>query len=138
MKKKFTISTKDKKEWTTFTDNLKNIKNKDEFIEDENTKNKKTLKLDLHGFSLKDANNSVKNFIEDAHRKNFKKLLIITGKGLRSKVNDDTYRSTKMNVLKDSVPQYIKENADLSEKIKKITEANQKDGGEGAFYIYLK
>ena len=138
MKKKFTISTKDKKEWTTFTDNLKNIKNKDEFIEDENTKNKKTLKLDLHGFSLKDANNSVKNFIEDAHRKNFKKLLIITGKGLRSKVYDDPYRSTKMNVLKDSVPQYIKENADLSEKIKKITEANQKDGGEGAFYIYLK
>ena len=101
MKKKFTISTKDKKEWTTFTDNLKNIKNKDEFIEDENTKNKKTLKLDLHGFSLKDANNSVKNFIEDAHRKNFKKLLIITGKGLRSKVYDDPYRSTKMNVLKD-------------------------------------
>ena len=138
MKKKFTISTKDKKEWTTFTDNLKNIKNKDEFIEDENTKNKKTLKLDLHGSSLKDANNSVKNFIEDAHRKNFKKLLIITGKGLRSKVYDDPYRSTKMNVLKDSVPQYIKENADLSEKIKKITEANQKDGGEGAFYIYLK
>ena len=138
MKKKFTISTKDKKEWTTFTDNLKNIKNKDEFIEDENTKNKKTLKLDLHGFSLKDANNSVKNFIEDAHRKNFKKLLIITGKGLRSKVYDDPYRSTKMNVLKDSVPQYIKENAYLSEKIKKITEANQKDGGEGAFYIYLK
>jgi DNA-nicking Smr family endonuclease len=138
MKKKFTISTKDKKEWTTFTDNLKNIKNKDEFIEDENIKNKKTLKLDLHGFSLKDANNSVKNFIEDAHRKNFKKLLIITGKGLRSKVYDDPYRSTKMNVLKDSVPQYIKENADLSEKIKKITEANQKDGGEGAFYIYLK
>ena len=138
MKKKFTISTKDKKEWTTFTDNLKNIKNKDVFIEDENTKNKKTLKLDLHGFSLKDANNSVKNFIEDAHRKNFKKLLIITGKGLRSKVYDDPYRSTKMNVLKDSVPQYIKENADLSEKIKKITEANQKDGGEGAFYIYLK
>ena len=138
MKKKFTISTKDKKEWTTFTDNLKNIKNKDEFIEDENTKNKKTLKLDLHGFSLKDANNSVKNFIEDAHRKNFKKLLIITGKGLRSKVYDDPYRSTKMNVLKDSVPQYIKENADLSEKIKKITEAIQKDGGEGAFYIYLK
>ena len=138
MKKKFTISTKDKKEWTTFTDNLKNIKNKDEFIEDENNKNKKTLKIDLHGFSLKDANNSVKNFIEDAHRKNFKKLLIITGKGLRSKVYDDPYRSTKMNVLKDSVPQYIKENADLSEKIKKITEANQKDGGEGAFYIYLK
>ena len=138
MKKKFTISTKDKKEWTTFTDNLKNIKNKDEFIVEENIKNKKTLKLDLHGFSLKDANNSVKNFIEDAHRKNFKKLLIITGKGLRSKVYDDPYRSTKMNVLKDSVPQYIKENADLSEKIKKITEANQKDGGEGAFYIYLK
>ena len=138
MKKKFTISTKDKKEWTTYIDNLKNIKNKDEFIVEENIKNKKTLKLDLHGFSLKDANNSVKNFIEDAHRKNFKKLLIITGKGLRSKVYDDPYRSTKMNVLKDSVPQYIKENADLSEKIKKITEANQKDGGEGAFYIYLK
>ena len=138
MKKKFTISTKDKKEWTTFIDNLKNIKNKDKFIVEENIKNRKTLKLDLHGFSLKDANNSVKNFIEDAHRKNFKKLLIITGKGLRSKVYDDPYRSTKMNVLKDSVPQYIKENADLSEKIKKITEANQKDGGEGAFYIYLK
>ena len=138
MKKKFTISTKDKKEWTTFTDNLKNIKNKDEFIVDENIKNKKTLKLDLHGFSLKDANNLVKNFIEDAHRKNFKKLLIITGKGLRSKVYDDPYRSTKMNVLKDSVPQYIKENTDLSKKIKKIAEANQKDGGEGAFYIYLK
>ena len=138
VKKRFTISTKDKKTWTSFLDNLKNIENKDKLLLGDNIQNKSILKLDLHGFSLDEANNSVKNFIEAAHEKKFKKLLIITGKGLRSKVYDDPYRSTKMNVLKDSVPEYIKKNVNLSEKIKKITEASQQDGGEGAFYIYLK
>ena len=138
MKKKFAASSKDKKEWSSFTSNLKNVYNKDEYIKKKDTENKKILKLDLHGLALDEANQSVKKFINNASRRQYKKLLVVTGKGLRSKVYNDPYRSEKMHVLKYSVPEFIKNNEDLSTKIKRISEADIKDGGEGAFYIFLK
>ena len=99
---------------------------------------RKTKKLDLHGFSLSDANKNVKKFIINEYKNGNKKLLIVTGKGLRSKVYDDPYRSQKMNTLKNSVPEFIKNDQDLIEKISRISQASLKDGGDGAFYIYLK
>ena len=138
MKKKFSTTSKDKKDWIAYTKNLGNIPNKDIGLEDENNSIETIKKLDLHGYSLRNANKMVKDFIIKSFDQKRKKLLIVTGKGLRSKIYDDPYRSEKMNILKNSVPDYIKNDEELNFIVKNIKEANLKHGGEGAFYIFLK
>ena len=138
MKKKYSVTSQDKKEWTTFTKRLENIYDKDaDFIKLDTAVNK-TRRLDLHGLSLNQANKIVKKFIIESFEVGYKKLLIITGKGLRSKVHKNPYLSEQMNVLKHAVPEFIKNDEDISEKISRISTADLKDGGEGAFYIFFK
>lgn len=137
MKKKSFLTSKDKKDWLNFIKQPKNLHDKDSFVEKNNIK-KEIRKLDLHGQTLDQANLAVKKFIEQSFQDKVGKLIIITGKGLRSKVDNDPYRSKKMNILKYSIPEYIKNNIELNNKISTISEANLKDGGEGAFYIFLK
>ena len=138
MKKKYSVTLKDKKAWTAFTENLENIYNKDEDFHKQSTTLNKIRRLDLHGLSLDKANETVKKFIIESFENGYKKLLIITGKGLRSKVHKNPYLSEQMNVLKSSVPEFIKNDEDLFEKISRISTADLKDGGEGAFYIFFK
>ena len=138
MKKKYTITSKDRKDWLTFIKHLENIYDKDDEFKKPRTTINKIKKLDLHGFSLSVANKIVKKFIIESFNVGYKKLLIVTGKGLRSKVYNDPYRSEKMSVLKYSVPEYIKNNEDLFNKITKISTADRSDGGEGAIYVFLK
>ena len=138
MKKKVFVSSKDKQDWLEFTKNLSNLPNKDLDFPNYSKKKKLVKKIDLHGSSLSEANKIVKNFINDSYELGYSKLIVITGKGSRSKVYDDPYKSEKMSVLKYSVPEYINKNSSLSNKIISITEADRKDGGEGAFYIFLR
>ena len=138
MKKKYPVTSQDKKEWTTFTKRLENIYDKDTDFIKQNTTENKIRRLDLHGLSLNQANKIVKNFIIESFEGGYKKLLIITGKGLRSKVHRNPYLSEQMSVLKYSVPEFIKNDGDLFDKISRISKSNLKDGGEGAFYIFLK
>ena len=138
MKKKYSATTTDKKDWIAFTKQTDRLYDKDSNLVKRNTENNKIQKLDLHGFSLNEANKIVKKFINKSFRNGYKQLLIITGKGLRSRVYKNPYLSKQMNVLKYSVPEFIKNDEDLFEKISKISNANLKDGGEGAFYIFLK
>ena len=138
MKKKYPATPKDKKDWITFTERLENVYDKDtDFVKQSTTLNK-IRRLDLHGLSLDKANETVKKFIIESFENGYKKLLIITGKGLRSKVRNNPYLSEQMNVLKHSVPEFIKNDEDLFKKIRKISTADLKDGGEGAFYIFLR
>ena len=138
MKKKYPVTPKDKKDWIAFTKRLENVHNKDDdFIKQNNNANR-IKRLDLHGLSLNQANKIVKKFIEQSFELGYKKVLIITGKGSRSKIYDDPYRSKKMNTLRYSVPEYIKNEEDFCNKISGISEADLKDGGEGAIYVYLK
>ena len=138
MKKKYPVTPKDKKDWIAFTKRLENIYDKDiDFIKQNTTVNK-IRRLDLHGLSLDQANKIVKKFIIESFEDGYKKLLIITGKGSRSKIYKNPYRSEQMNSLKYSVPEFIKNKGDLFEKINKISTADLKDGGEGAFYIFLR
>ena len=138
MKKKYTVTSKDQKDWIVFTKHLENIYDKDaDFIKENNTANK-TKRLDLHGFSLNQANKIVKKFVIESFENGYKKLLIITGKGLRSKAHKNPYLSEQMSVLKHSVPAFIRNDEDLVRKISRISTADLKDGGEGAFYIFLK
>jgi len=137
VKKFFSLSLEDKIEWTKFTKQPLNVYDKDSSFLNKN-KNKKVRKLDLHGYGLSEANQLAKKFIEKSFTDGIQQLIVITGKGLRSKINKDPYRSKKMNILKNSIPEYIKNNIELKNKISKISQASLKDGGEGAIYIFLK
>ena len=138
MKKKYSASPKDKKDWINFTEQLKDISVKDADFLPANQKINKVRKLDLHGYSLDDANKEVKKFIIESFNQNYKNLLIVTGKGSRSKSYDNPYISENLSVLKNSIPEYIKNNENLNSIVKKIIRADRKDGGEGAINIFLK
>ena len=138
MKKKYPVSSKDKKDWTDFTKQVGNISVKEDDFLEENWQINKVRKLDLHGYSLDDANKAVKKFITESFDKGYNKLLVVTGKGLRSKSYDNPYISENLSVLKNSVPEYIKNNENLNSIISKIARADQQDGGEGAINIFLK
>ena len=138
MKKKYFASSKDKKDWADFTKQMSNISVKESDFLEENQQKIKVRKLDLHGYSLDNANKVIKKFIIESFNKRYNKLLIVTGKGLRSKSYDNPYASKNLSVLKNSVPEYIKNDENLNSIINKITQADQKDGGEGAINIFLK
>ena len=138
MKKKYSSSSKDKKDWADFTKQVGNISVKEDDFLEENRQINKVRKLDLHGYSLDNANKVVKKFIIESFDKGYNKLLVVTGKGLRSKSYDNPYISENLSVLKNSVPEYIKNNENLNSIISKIIQADQQDGGEGAINIFLK
>ena len=114
------------------------ISPKESDLSKENIEINKVKKLDLHGSSLVEANKIVKKFIIESFNNGYKKLLVITGKGLRSKSYNNPYVSEKLNVLRYSVPEFIKNDENLNTKISRISKAEIKDGGEGAIYIFLK
>ena len=130
------ISEKDQKDWEGFISKNESLPIKDdEFIK----KNiPETLTFDLHGYSLDEANIKVKDIIFNSYETGIKKLVLITGKGIHSQNEKDPYVSKDLGILKNSVPEYIKSNVQLMNKINDIVDADIKDGGGGAFYIYLK
>jgi len=138
VKKKYFVTSKDKKDWVDFTKQIGNISPKQADLSRENIEINKVQKLDLHGFSLNESNKIVKKFVIESFNRGYKKLLVVTGKGLRSKSHNNPYLSEKLSVLKYSVPDYIKNDENLSNKINRISTADIKDGGEGAIYIFLK
>ncbi len=138
MKKKYSVSPKDKNDWINFTKKMDNILVKEDDFLQENKEKNKIRRLDLHGYSLEDANRLVKKFITESFNKNYRKLLIVTGKGSRSKSYDNPYVSKNLNILKNSIPEYIKNDESLNFIINKVTQAERKDGGEGAINVYLK
>ena len=138
MKKKYVTPSKDKKDWIDFTKKMDNIHVKKEDLAEQNIEMNRIKKLDLHGFSLIEANKKVKKFIIESFDNGYKKLLIVTGKGLRSKSYDNPYVSEQLSVLKYAIPEYIKNDENLNYKISKITQADPQEGGEGAISIFLK
>ena len=130
------ISNKDKKDWDKFINSNEKIPDKD--FKNIEKKNIKIRSIDLHGFTLDEANKTIENFINKAFSENINKLIIVTGKGLHSKNEKDPYVSKELGILKYSVPEFISNNASLMSMINEITDAKIEDGGAGAFYIYLK
>ena len=130
------ISDKDKKDWEDFLLNDEKLPNKD--LSHKEKKRKRINTFDLHGYSLEEANNKIRNLIHEAYMNEISKLIIVTGKGLHSQNEKDPYVSKDFGILKHSVPEYIKSNQELMEMINGIENANVQDGGSGAFYIYLK
>ena len=130
------ISDKDKKDWENFINSKEKIQSKD--IKFKNKKTFKTRSIDLHGYTLDEANKTVENFINKSFSENINKLIVVTGKGLHSNNEKDPYVSKDLGILKYSVPEFITNNLALMNKINEIKDAKIEDGGEGAFYIYLK
>ena len=133
MKKK--LSNKDLTDWKNFVESNEKIQNKDNFKDQIKFKTEATI--DLHGFSLDQANSIAEKFINDCFDKKVLKLNIITGKGLRSKVDKNPYQSKDLGILKYSVPEFIKSNTDLMKIIKKIDDQVD-DKNSGFFSVFLK
>ena len=130
------ISEKDKKDWENFVSSDEQLPNKDFKLSKE--KSFKIKSIDLHGYTLEQANNVIEKFILDSFRKKINKLIVVTGKGLHSQNEKDPYVSKELGILKYSVPEFISKNKNLMNIIHEITDANIEDGGKGAFYIFLK
>ena len=131
------ISDKDKEDWENFLKNKEKIPNKD-FIVNKKRRHEKIKKIDLHGFTLQEANKAIEHFIKKSFTEDVTKIIVITGKGLRSKNVQNPYLSKDLSILKYSVPEFIESNNNLMKMIIEITDARIEDGGSGAFYIYLK
>mgnify|MGYP001409282494 FL=1 len=130
------ISDKDKNDWEEFLLKDEKLPNKDNF--EKKRKRGKIKSLDLHGYTLDDANQTIENFIKKSYEDNISKLVIITGKGIHSDNEKDPYVSKDLGILKYSIPEFIRNNQELMKMIYEIKEANIEDGGSGAFYIFLK
>ena len=130
------ISEKDKKDWENFLSSDEKLPNKDNKLK--KTKSLKTKSIDLHGYTLEQANKLIEAFIIKSFEKNIHKLIVVTGKGLHSENEKNPYVSKDLSILKYSVPEFINNNTELTKKIIEIKDAKIEDGGSGAFYIYLK
>ena len=128
---------KDKQDWENFLNNKEKIPNKDS-IHKKNIRYEKIKKIDLHGYTIEEANKAIEQFIQKCFEESVTKIIVITGKGLRSKNVENPYLSRDLSILKYSVPEFIESNKDLMKMIIESTDAKIEDGGSGAFYIYLK
>ena len=131
------ISDKDKKDWEDFLNSSEKIPNKD-FVHKKNIRYEKIKKIDLHGHTIEKANKAIEQFIQKSFNENVTKIIVIAGKGLRSKNVENPYLSRDLSILKYSVPEFIENNKSLIQFIIETTDAKIEDGGSGAFYIYLK
>ena len=130
------ISDKDKKDWESFIKSSEKLPNKD--LKNQKKKFFKIRSIDLHGYSLDEANKTIEDFIYNAYLESVNKLIVVTGKGLHSENEKDPYISKDLGILKYSVPEFISNNRNLMSMINEIKDAEIEDGGAGAFYIFLK
>ena len=130
------LSDKDLKDWNNFIKSKDKINPKDELKEPLINKNKSTFVVDLHGYGLDQANKFVEKTINECFEKQISKINIITGKGMRSKSSKDPYKSSKLSILKHSIPQFINSKEELMRKIKNIDNTDEKN--LGSFNVYLK
>ena len=130
------ISEKDKKDWETFLSKNEKLPNKDIKVDKKITF--KTKSIDLHGYSLEEANKLIENFIMKSYQEKINKLIVVTGKGIHSQNEKNPYISKDLSILKYSVPEFISNNKKLMKIIYEMKDAKIEDGGGGAFYVYLK
>ena len=130
------ISDKDKKDWEAFLSGNEKIIDKD--LKKQEKLKLKTTTIDLHGYSLEDANKTIEEFIKSSYEKKINKIIVVTGKGLHSDNEQNPYVSKDLSILKYSVPDFIIRNVNLMKYISDIKEAKIEDGGSGAFYLFLK
>ena len=130
------LSDKDKKDWQNFLDSSEKLQSKDSYKLNDKIISERSI--DLHGYTLEEANKQISEFIDSCYINKVKKVNIITGKGMRSKNLEDPYQSKDLSILKYSVPEYIENNAELMNKIIKIDFESVNSPAKGNFDIFLK
>ena len=130
------ISEKDKQDWENFLSKKEKLQNKD--INLKKIYRQKVRSIDLHGYTLDQANQKISDFISQSYIAGINKLIVVTGKGLHSENEKNPYVSKDLSILKHSVPEFIKNDKNLMNKIYEFSEAKIEDGGSGAFCIFLK
>ena len=130
------ISNKDKKDWQDFVSSKDKLYNKD--IEFRNKSKIKIKSIDLHGYTLDQANKKIEEFIQESFAEKINKIIVVTGKGLHSQSDKDPYVSKDLSILKYSIPEFISKNKNLMNIIYEMQDAKIEDGGSGAFYVFLK
>ena len=130
------ISDKDRKDWQKFLDSSEKLHNKD--VDQANNQIISERTIDLHGYTLEEANKKISEFIENCYTNKVKKINVITGKGMRSKNLNDPYQSKDLSILKHSVPEYIKNSPELMSKIINIDFDSVNSPSKGNFDIFLK
>ena len=130
------LSDKDKKDWLNFLESSEKLQSKE--FDQVNNEIILERSIDLHGYTLEEANIKISEFIQNCYINKVKKVNVITGKGMRSKNLEDPYRSKDLSILKYSVPEYIKNNAELMNKIVKIDFESINSPSKGNFDIFLK
>ena len=130
------ILDKDKKDWENFISSKEKLPNKD--LKRTQAKTFKTISIDLHGYTLEEANKTIEKFIIKSYEEKVYKIIVVTGKGLHSENEKNPYVSKHLSILKYSVPEFILNSSNLTKIIYEIKDAKIEDGGSGAFYIYLK
>ena len=130
------LSDKDKKDWQNFLDSSEKLHSKD--LDQINNEIISERSIDLHGYTLEEANKKISEFLENCYLNKVKKINVITGKGMRSKNLEDPYQSKDLSILKYSVPEYIKNNTELMNKIIKIDFESVNSPSKGNFDIFLK
>ena len=130
------ISNKDKKDWENFLSSNEKLPNKDSKLKQHSSI--KTKSIDLHGYTLDEANKVISDFIKNCYDEKVNKIIVVTGKGLHSDNEKNPYVSKNFSILKYSIPEYISNNKSLMNIINEIKNAKIEDGGGGAFYILLK
>ena len=130
------ISDKDKKDWENFLNSNEKLIDKDYKKKTNVTYSSRTI--DLHGYTLEQANIAIEKFIIKSFSEKINKLIVVTGKGIHSDNEKNPYVSKDLSILKYSVPEFISNNKILMEMIYDIQDAKIEDGGSGAFYIHLK
>jgi len=130
------LSDKDKKDWQNFLESSEKLQSKD--VDQLKNQIISERSIDLHGYTLEDANKQISEFIEYCYVNKVKKIIVITGKGMRSKNLEDPYQSKDLSILKYSVPEYIKNNNHLMNKIIKIDFESVNSPSKGNFDIFLK
>ncbi len=131
------LSKQDKKDWKEFLDNLSTVPNKDSLDKQEADRIKR-FKFDFHGHSIEGANKKIDRIINTCYERGVSEILIITGKGIHSKSSKNVYISEEFSKLRNTIPEFIKNNSELSSKIEKIKEVEQGSGGSGALLIQLR
>ena len=84
-------------------------------------------RIDLHGMRQEQAMIALEQFILNAALQKMRCVLVITGKGSIS----------SPSILRQNLPEWLQRES-LRPYVLKWTQAHAKDGGSGAFYVYLK
>lgn len=94
-------------------------------------------KLDLHGMRQRDAHAALRRFLRSAQDKDYRHVLVITGKGATQEAAKSFYEEEARGVLRQTVPQWLSD-PEFASIVVSFSKAPRRLGGEGALYVRLR